>query len=209
MIEKKQLIKWLEDSEIEITLSGGNDSGYVEINSEVLTDKQKEKIETFFLEESDYGSFAGNFDVHLTQYYDSSNELFSLMGEEENYDEKGEKDSYPLMTKINENLIKIIDSINIYFNKYGNSVEESTIVRININNGIWNNELEELEEQIREEIDQNLNDSIYSNAFCDINISPEEFNNFKIEHFNNDIQQITISITINDLLELLNEPDDE
>ena len=48
MIEKKQLIKWLEDSEIEITLSGGNDSGYVEINSEILTDKQKEKIENFF-----------------------------------------------------------------------------------------------------------------------------------------------------------------
>ena len=209
MIEKKQLIKWLEDSEIEITLSGGNDSGYVEINSEILTDEEKEKIENFFLEESDYGSFAGNFDVHLTQYYDSNNELFSLMGEEENYEEMGENSSYQLMTKIPENLIKIIDSINIYFNKYDNSIEEETIVRININNGIWNKELEDLEEKIKEEIDEILIDSIYSNANCDINISPKEFNDFKIITYNNIVEEKVISITVDDLLELLNEPDDE
>ena len=113
------------------------------------------------------------------------------------------------MTKIPENLIKIIDSMNIYFDKYQNSIEEETIVRININNGVWNKELNDLEEKIKKEIDEILIDSIHSNAICDINISPEEFNDFKIITYNDMIEEIIISITVDDLLELLNKPDDE
>ena len=69
--------------------------------------------------------------------------------------------------------------------------------------------LEDLEEKIKEEIDEILIDSSYSNANCDINISPKEFNDFKIITYNNIVEEKVISITVDDLLELLNEPKDE
>ena len=89
----------------------------------------------------DYGSFAGEFQVNLNSTL--TNEGIYLNGNEVSYESRKNEIAEEFEIDIPENLIGIIDSLNIYA-----SDGDSENIRVNIKNGIWNDELDEFEKNI-------------------------------------------------------------
>ena len=132
---KKELLEKIKN--IQIIVDGGGDSG--EVNIEGIDDSDLlDAITDIVYDTIDYGSFAGEFQVNLNSTL--TNEGIYLNGNEVSYESRKNEIAEEFEIDIPENLIGIIDSLNIYA-----SDGDSENIRVNIKNGIWNDELDEFD----------------------------------------------------------------
>lgn len=203
---KLELIDKIKDCNI--TLEGGNDEGF--INVENIEDSEiSNYIEDKLYYLCDYGSFAGNYSVTGEGYYDENNKKIILNIDEEDYKNYTTVETINFQTDIIEN---VFDSFNILIN-YNNDEMSELEFRLNIKNGIWKKEYDTIIDNIKENIEDTINelDKNFNSIFIDKNKTLINKNKieFDIDLNVNDHFNKTVSIELDEILEHFNNNNNE
>jgi len=200
---KKELLEKIKN--IQIIVDGGGDSG--EVNIEGIDDSDLlDAITDIVYDTIDYGSFAGEFQVNLNSTL--TNEGIYLNGNEVSYESRENEIAEEFEIDIPENLIGIIDSLNIYA-----SDGDSENIRVNIKNGIWNDELDEFEKNILDKfIEVVESNTEHDRYYIDENIKINKEQNsikIKIDFWDYYKEEKSFYIDYDDILNKLKVSDDE
>lgn len=200
---KKELLEKIKN--IQIIVDGGGDSG--EVNIEGIDDSDLlDAITDIVYDTIDYGSFAGEFQVNLNSTL--TNEGIYLNGNEVSYESRENEIAEEFEIDIPENLIGIIDSLNIYA-----SDGDSENIRVNIKNGIWNDELDEFEKNILDKfIEVVESNTEHDRYYIDENIKINKEQNsikIKIDFWDYYEEEKSFYIDYDDILNKLKVSDDE
>lgn len=200
---KKELLEKIKN--IQIIVDGGGDSG--EVNIEGINDSDLlDAITDIVYDTIDYGSFAGEFQVNLNSTL--TNEGIYLNGNEVSYESRENEIAEEFEIDIPENLIGIIDSLNIYA-----SDGDSENIRVNIKNGIWNDELDEFEKNILDKfIEVVESNTEHDRYYIDENIKINKEQNsikIKIDFWDYYEEEKSFYIDYDDILNKLKVSDDE
>ncbi len=200
---KKELLEKIKN--IQIIVDGGGDSG--EVNIEGIDDSDLlDAITDIVYDTIDYGSFAGEFQVNLNSTL--TNEGIYLNGNEVSYESRKNEIAEEFEIDIPENLIGIIDSLNIYA-----SDGDSENIRVNIKNGIWNDELDEFEKNILDKFIEVVEfNTEHDRYYIDENIKINKEQNsikIKIDFWDYYEEEKSFYIDYDDILNKLKVSDDE
>jgi len=200
---KKELLEKIKN--IQIIVDGGGDSG--EVNIEGIDDSDLlDAITDTVYDTIDYGSFAGEFQVNLNSTL--TNEGIYLNGNEVSYESRKNEIAEEFEIDIPENLIGIIDSLNIYA-----SDGDSENIRVNIKNGIWNDELDEFEKNILDKFIEVVEfNTEHDRYYIDENIKINKEQNsikIKIDFWDYYEEEKSFYIDYDDILNKLKVSDDE
>ena len=200
---KKELLEKIKN--IQIIVDGGGDSG--EVNIEGINDSDLlDAITDIVYDTIDYGSFAGEFQVNLNSTL--TNEGIYLNGNEVSYESRENEIAEEFEIDIPENLIGIIDSLNIYA-----SDGDSENIRVNIKNGIWNDELDEFEKNILDKFIEVIEfNTEHDRYYIDENIKINKEQNsikIKIDFWDYYEEEKSFYIDYDDILNKLKVSDDE
>lgn len=200
---KKELLEKIKN--IQIIVDGGGDNG--EVNIEGIDDSDLlDAITDIVYDTIDYGSFAGEFQVNLNSTL--TNEGIYLNGNEVSYESRENEIAEEFEIDIPENLIGIIDSLNIYA-----SDGDSENIRVNIKNGIWNDELDEFEKNILDKfIEVVESNTEHDRYYIDENIKINKEQNsikIKIDFWDYYEEEKSFYIDYDDILNKLKVSDDE
>ena len=199
----KELLEKIKN--IQIIVDGGGDSG--EVNIEGIDDSDLlDAITDIVYDTIDYGSFAGEFQVNLNSTL--TNEGIYLNGNEVSYESRKNEIAEEFEIDIPENLIGIIDSLNIYA-----SDGDSENIRVNIKNGIWNDELDEFEKNILDKFIEVVEfNTEHDRYYIDENIKINKEQNsikIKIDFWDYYEEEKSFYIDYDDILNKLKVSDDE
>ena len=198
LISKKELRDIFNSPDFSISLQGGNDSGGLEVSG-IEDDNLRWKLDNIICNASNYGSFAGNYEVSMEGSYSDEAETLTFEGSETDYENYGKTHNKEVSFKIPENIIGTIDSIT-YFIQASNGEIENASVNIIIKNGIWTDDHENFEKEIIEKL-ENL--EIEGNCYIDENkIVQKEDTEISINVESGEYQEevVSFSLTLDKIL---------